>query len=86
MGRNEKLLARLLKKPIDFTYDEAVTLLGIFSYSEVSTGHTSGSRVRFAHAVTKHIIMLHKPHPQSTLKLYQIRELISTLREQGLID
>lgn len=85
MGKAEKLLDRLLRKPTDFTYDEAKSLLEHYSYIENNAGRTSGSRVRFVHSETKHIIMLHRPHPQNTLKPYQIRELIDCLTLAGII-
>lgn len=30
-------------------------------------------------------ILLHKPHPQNELKNYQIKQLITTLEQEGLI-
>ena len=47
MGSKEKLLERFKKKPKDFTYEETVSLLAHFGYSEYQKGATSGSRVRF---------------------------------------
>lgn len=71
MGKFEKLLDRFLAKPKDFTYDELKILLRGFGYDEISTGKTSGSRTAFFHPQTKHVIRLHKPHPQKILKRYQ---------------
>jgi len=85
VSQKEKLLDRLLKKPRDFTYEEVKTILNRFGYKEDNRGRTSGSRVAFVNAKTKHIIRLHKPHPENVLKLYQINELIETLRNQGVI-
>lgn len=85
MSRRDKLKKRLLEKPLDFTYDEAKTFLSQLGYGEDNCGHTSGSRVAFVHTQTKHIIRLHKPHPGNILKMYQINELIETLRNQGVI-
>lgn len=85
MSKRDKLKEKLLLRPADFTYDEAKTLLGHLGYVEDNRGRTSGSRVVFVHIQTKHIIRLHKPHPGSTLKMYQIYELIETLRNQGVI-
>ena len=44
MSRRDKLFKKLLTRPTDFTYDEARTLLGGFSYGEDNRGQTSGSR------------------------------------------
>ena len=47
MGSKDKLVERFKKKPKDFTYEETVSLLAHFGYSEYNKGATSGSRVRF---------------------------------------
>ena len=86
MSKREKLIKRLVERPRDFTYDEAKALLSKNGYEEDNRGRTSGSRVAFIHTDTKHIIRLHKPHPGNILKLYQIDELIETLRKQGVIN
>ena len=85
MSKRDKLIERLLQKPIDFEYDEARTLLGKFGYKEDNRGHASGSRVAFVHTETRHIIRLHKPHPHNILKKYQIDQLIEELENQGVI-
>jgi len=45
MSKKEKLMARLLSKPKDFTFEELIVLLGCLGYTEVNIGKTSGSRV-----------------------------------------
>ena len=85
MSKRDKLIERLLQKPLDFEYDEARTLLGKLGYKEENRGRTSGSRVAFVHTETKHIIRLHKPHPNNILKKYQIDQLIEELENQGVI-
>ena len=85
MSKRDKLIERLLQKPLDFEYDEARTLLGKLGYKEDNRGHTSGSRVAFVHIETKHIIRLHKPHHNNMLKKYQIDQLIEELEKQGVI-
>lgn len=85
MSQKEKLRKRLSERPHDFIYDEAKTILSQLGYKEDNRGRTSGSRVAFVHTQTKHIIRLHKPHPGNIMKLYQIDELIETLRNQGVI-
>ncbi|SHI27215.1 hypothetical protein [Desulfosporosinus lacus] len=49
MSKRDKLIDRLLKRPIDFEYDEARSLLAKFGYKEENRGRTSGSRVAFVH-------------------------------------
>ena len=83
MSKAEKLLQRLLSRPKDFTFDELVTLLGHFGYTEVRSGKTGGSRVAFIK--DEDYIRLHKPHPRKILKPYQVNNLIQDLEERGLL-
>ena len=85
MSRKEKLIIRLLAKPKDFRYFELMSLLGSLGYQEVKTGRTSGSRIAFSHAKTRHIIRLHRPHPGDILKMYQLEMIIDVLKMEGLI-
>ncbi|WP_277055461.1 type II toxin-antitoxin system HicA family toxin [Treponema socranskii] len=85
MSQKEKLIKRLLNKPVDFTYDELRKLLGKLGYKENQSGKTSGSRVAFFNEKTEHIIRLHKPHPKNVLKQYQIEQLVEELTTRGLI-
>ena len=78
MNRKEKLIARFLGMPSDFHYDEVVRLLGYFDFEEVKTGKTSGSRVKFMNPEGVPI-MLHKPHPSSTMKHYQLKQIKEVL-------
>jgi len=81
MSKIEKLIARLLSRPTDFTWEELSKVLGHFGYEELKTGKTGGSRRKFADK-DKHIIDLHKPHPGNIVKQYQIRDIINTLTEK----
>ena len=85
MSQREKLIKRLLNKPVDFTYDELRKLLGKLGYKESQSGKTSGSRVAFFNEKTEHIIRLHKPHPKNVLKQYQVEQLVEELTTRGLI-
>lgn len=85
MGKKEKLIAKLLSEPKDFTFEEAETLLGYLSYVRNNKGKTSGSRVMFSNTITNSKIILHKPHPRKELLNYQIKQLIDTLRREGSI-
>lgn len=84
MAKQDKLLEKLLSKPKDFTFLELVALLGKMGYQVSKTGKTSGSRVRFENDEGDYI-RLHKPHPRSILKSYQVDDIVSALRERGLI-
>jgi hypothetical protein len=85
MSREEKLIARLVSRPKDFTYEELRRLLKYFGYEENNSGKTSGWRVAFIHTDSKHIIRLHKPHPNNELKQYQIDLILEELSSRGLI-
>jgi len=82
MSSIEKLVARFLSKPSDFTYKELRRILGHFGYSEK---HASESRVVFCNEETDHSIKLHKPHPRPVLKKYQLELIIEVLQKKKLI-
>ncbi len=79
MSKNDKLLARLLSQPADFTWDELLRVLRQLGYEEQAAGKTGGSRRAFVKAETGVIIRLHKPHPGNVLKQYQLKQLIQQL-------
>jgi predicted RNA binding protein YcfA (HicA-like mRNA interferase family) len=79
MGKDEKLIKRLVSKPKDFTYSELRRVLKHLGYTEHQSGKTSGSRVAFIHEETRHVIRLNKPHPHHELKQYQIEQIIEEL-------
>ncbi len=85
MSKIDKLIRRFLITPNDFTYTDLVKLLAHFKYTEVKTGKTGGSRRAFINKSTKHIIRLHKPRPSTILKMYQIKNLVEELKNQGLL-
>ena len=85
MGKKEILIARMKLAPHSFTYEEAVTLLGLLSFYECNKGKTSGSRVMFKGEESSVKISLHKPHPQKELPLYAVKQLIMFLEREGLI-
>ena len=85
MGQKEKLIEKLKSNPKTFTFDDAVSLLGYFTFRMNNKGKTSGSRVMFTSREYQTKIILHKPHPQKELKEYQVRQLIEKLEEEGLL-
>ena len=85
MGQKEKLIRKLKSNPKDFTFDEAETLLGFFTYHSSNKGKTSGSRVMFISKEYQTKILLHKPHSRKELLEYQIKQLIETLEQEGLL-
>ena len=83
MSQLEKAIERIKACPKDYTYDEAQALLLRFGYEESNKGKTSGSRVRFFRESDGRMINLHKPHPQSIMKEYAIKELKAFLESTG---
>ena len=80
-GQLEKAKARLKREPKDYTYDEARSLLINLGYTEYNKGKSSGSRVMFIKNGVK--ILLHRPHPESNLKRYAVRQLKEQLESTG---
>lgn len=83
MSKLEKLIERLKSNPKDFTFDEMQNLLLALGFELSNQGKTSGSRVKFFKNDV--CIILHKPHPRKELLTYQIKQVIETLSEEGLI-
>jgi len=86
MSKSNKLRARLLSKPSDFTFKELETLLLGLGFSLSNAGGTSGSAVRFINKDNGHVIRLHKPHPKPELKSYLINNVINELRKGGYLS
>ena len=84
MSSKDKLIARFLALPSDFTFDELERLLTILGYSRSNKGKTSGSRVIFKDK-DGHPIMLHKPHPRNIVKMYALRQVLEELQSKGLL-
>ena len=84
--RMDKKIERLLSKPKDYTFEEARSLMESLGYRLCNKGSTSGSRVMFYRECDEHKIMLHRPHPQSTMPAYAVKQMIEALREGGDID
>ena len=84
MSRKEKLLARLQKRPRDFTWDELTSLLKSLGYRQSRPAKTRGSRKRFVHP-TGPTITLHKPHPNNIVRMYVIDDILELLRKEDII-
>lgn len=83
MSKIEKLKERIRIIPTDFHYNEAKTLLNALGFEELTKGKTSGSRVRFYRERDGRIIDLHKPHPQSIMRRYAVKQIVELLKESG---
>lgn len=83
MSKLEKMIEHLKSNPKDFTFEEMQSLLIALGFELSNKGKTSGSRVKFSKDDV--CIILHKPHPRKELLSYQIKQIIDTLSEVGLI-
>lgn len=84
MSKKDKLVARFVTIPADFTWDEFCRLLRIFGFEEVATGQTGGSRRRFVHKSGAEV-KAHEPHPRKIVKRYVLRETYEILRKGGFL-
>ena len=83
MTTKEKLVARLMRLPKDFTFDEAERLLTWVGYEKSNKGKTSGSRILFFFKKGRIPVFLHRPHPEKELKEYAIKQLLKELMING---
>lgn len=81
MSRLQKLIDDFTRKPSpkDFAWADVVKILKSFGYAEIEG---TGSRKKFV-SHSKHKILLHKRHPDSTLLDYQIELVVEALTSQG---
>lgn len=85
MSQFDKAVERLKSCPKDYTYEEANSLLSKLGFVEDNKGKTSGSRVCFIRESDGRKIRLHKPHPQTIMKSYAVKDLIEYLEGIGEI-
>ena len=76
------MLRRLLSKPTDFTWSELTTLMTGLSFILEKAG---GSGRKFVHPETRATLFIHEPHPDKTLKAYQLKDAIDLLRKEKLL-
>jgi len=76
LSKIDKLKARLLSKPKDFTYQDLVTLFKAYGFEERAG---KGSSRKLVNPQTGKIFSLHEPHPGNILKGYVIKEAIEIL-------
>lgn len=82
MGRQEKLLAKLLNERSTITWFELTSLLRSLGYQQLEG---SGSRVKFDNGNPFAMINLHRPHPNNEIKTYAKRQVIEKLKAGGFI-
>jgi hypothetical protein len=83
MARADRLIEEFRECRGPFPYKDLVRMLNGLGYSETTTA--GGSRRRFVHAESGHVIRLHEPHPGNEIKDYMVRQIRATLIERGLL-
>jgi len=83
LSRAQKLREKLNRRPKDMTFDEVETLMKSYGFTLSNKGKTSGSRVAFS-CPGKPNHYMHIPHPEKTLKMYAIDNLIKFLEENEI--
>ncbi|MCL2096125.1 MAG: type II toxin-antitoxin system HicA family toxin [Oscillospiraceae bacterium] len=86
MSKTDKMKARLLSEPKDYTFEELESLLKKLGFMLNNQGKTSGSAVKFIDNKSQNTINLHKPHPSPVLKRYLIKYIISELKKGGYLS
>lgn len=82
MSKRDKLLVRLSNSNNTFPWSDLVTLLAQLGYG---MQEMEGSRVRFYNATTNHMIRLHKPHPENTIKGGALKAVRQALQQEGYL-
>jgi hypothetical protein len=82
LSKLQKAVTRILAKPVDYTWDELLSLMIALGFELRTTG---GSGRKFFDPATKALFFLHEPHPSRILKAYQIRAIIQFLRNERKI-
>jgi len=85
MGTKEKLIERFKRQPKDFTFQELTRLFQILGFEVSQKGKTSGSRVEFINKEKELSYGAHKPHPDSAIKSYVMKQVLEFLTSNKLI-
>lgn len=82
MSKHQKALERLCQNPppADFKWAELQQVLEHLDY-ELFKG--KGSRRKFIHRKTKHIIICHEPHPSPDVGKACIKDVVENLKTNG---
>ena len=83
MSKLERKIAEFRRCRGPYPYADLVLLLTWLGYRQTETG--GGSRRRFMHAESRHVIRLHEPHPGKDVLPYVVREVRNVLEERGLL-
>jgi len=82
LSKLQKIIDRLLSKPVDFTWDELLALMTALGYELRTSG---GSSRKFYDPASGALFFIHEPHTAKVLKSYQVRAVIQFLRRERRI-
>jgi hypothetical protein len=85
MGTKEKLIERFKRQPKDFRFDELTRLFRLLGFEISQKGKTSGSRFEFVNKEKELSYGAHKPHPDSAIKSYVMKQILDFLTLNKLI-
>jgi len=85
MGTKEKLIERFKRQPKDFTFNELTRLFQVLGFEVSQKGKTSGSRIEFVNTEKELSYGAHKPHPDSVIKGYVMKQVLEFLTSNKLI-
>lgn len=85
MGTKEKLIERFKRQPKDFSFNELIRLFQVLGFEVRQKGKTSGSRIEFVNNEKELSYSAHKPHPDSVLKNYVMKQILEFLTSNKLI-
>lgn len=85
MGTKDKLIERFKRQPKDFTFNELIRLFQVLGFEVNQKGKTSGSRIEFINNEKELSFGAHKPHPDSVIKSYVMKQVLEFLTVNKII-
>ena len=85
MGTKEKLIERFKRQPKDFTFNELIRMFQALGFEIGQKGKTSGSRVEFVNNEKELSYGDHRPHPDSAIKGYVMKQVLEFITSNKLI-
>lgn len=85
MGKHDKTLARMRKKPVpsDIKWDEMAAALKHLGYELLKN---QGSRRKFYHREKDLLISCHEPHPQPDVDKGCVADVVVHLKANGFLE
>lgn len=84
MTKIDKLIEKFLNIPKDLEWTEFIKILSHYGFTVVPKGITGGSRRCFKNNNGLKLYF-HEPHPSNIVKTYAIRQVIETLKKEGIL-